>query len=109
METRCKAGQAGEIGMGDTLRGWPIYKGTDGEFYFSDTGEPTASTWFNRPCGHCGLWGNSNDGLPDPCLGVLPGVTNACCGHGDPSMAYICFKGGVVVRGFHVERDRNGK
>jgi hypothetical protein len=23
------------------------------------------------------------------CLGTLPGVTNACCGHGNPNDAYI--------------------
>ena len=88
---------------GDTLRGHPIYQDKDGTFRFVDNDKPTQEDWFNRPCGHCGLTGNSNDGLPDPCLGVLPGVTNACCGHGDPSSSYVCFKGGVVLRGFHVD------
>lgn len=32
-----------------------------------------------RACGYCGeTCGNG----PDPCLGVLPGVISACCGHG---------------------------
>lgn len=31
-----------------------------------------------RPCVSCGVL---TDG-PDPCLGVLPGVSSACCGHG---------------------------
>ena len=33
-----------------------------------------------RPCVHCGKLATP-DG-PDPCLGMLPGVTAACCGHG---------------------------
>lgn len=28
---------------------------------------------------------------PDACIGYLPGVWNACCGHGDPAGAYIIF------------------
>jgi hypothetical protein len=42
---------------------------------------------------------------PDPCLGQLPGVRGACCGHGDPAGAYIGFESGTVIRGFtKVER-----
>lgn len=86
------------------LRGHPMHYDEASECWrFDDTGEPTAETWFDRPCGHCGLYGNSNDGGVDPCLGELAGVTNACCGHGDPSQAYICFAGGLVIRGFEVD------
>jgi hypothetical protein len=28
---------------------------------------------------------------PDPCIGYLPGVYNACCGHGNPAEAYLTF------------------
>lgn len=42
---------------------------------------------------------------PDPCLGELPGVAGACCGHGDPSKAYVSFENGVVLRPVTVERD----
>ena len=46
--------------------------------------EPAA--WRPRQCDHCGLlWGESNH---DPCLGEIPGVRTACCGHGDPSKRY---------------------
>jgi hypothetical protein len=38
--------------------------------------------------------------LPDPCLGLLPGVTDACCGHGDRSRAFVAFENGVLIRGF---------
>lgn len=34
----------------------------------------------------------------DPCLGHLPGVRYACCGHG-VDHGYIFFENGVIVRG----------
>lgn len=34
------------------------------------------------------------------CVINLPGVTNACCGHGDPGASYIQFSNGVTIRGF---------
>ncbi len=40
---------------------------------------------------------------PDPCIGCLPGVFNACCGHGEDKTAYISFgfdkASSVSVRG----------
>lgn len=87
------------------LRGHPIYWDPDAEIWrFCDTDEPTVDTWQNRPCAVCGLYGNSATGDVDPCLGVLSGVTNACCGHGDPDVAYIVFQGGLVIRGFEVDQ-----
>lgn len=50
------------------------------------------------PCAHCGL--ESRQYEPDPCLGVLPGVANACCGHGNSKDAYVQFLNGVIIRGF---------
>ena len=81
-----------------------MYKDNNGVWRFSDNDEPTAETWADRPCGICGKFGNSNAGKPDPCLGQLPGVTNACCGHGNRDEAYVVFEGGVVLRGFIIER-----
>ncbi len=86
------------------LRGHKIYKDLEDKWRFSDNKKRTSETWFERPCGHCGEYGNSNDGLPDPCLGQLPGVTNACCGHGNPKESYIVFSGGVVIRGFEIDK-----
>lgn len=41
----------------------------------------------------------------DPCLGKLPGVQFACCGHGDPEEdPYIMFTNGV---GFHFSTPMN--
>ena len=40
---------------------------------------------------------------PDPCLGTLPGVVGACCGHGKQHKAYVQFEDGLTFRGFKVE------
>lgn len=87
--------------MVDTHRGYPMYEDDQGVWRYVDNGDSVAENWTNRPCGHCGL--HIPDGEPDPCLGRLPGVTNACCGHGDPKQAYVCFDNGLVVRGFRVD------
>lgn len=66
------------------------------QWLFSDTGEPTVETWEDRPCGHCGLY-NTPEGH-DGCLGTLPNVMNACCGHGDTLQAYVQFSNGNVAQ-----------
>jgi hypothetical protein len=38
---------------------------------------------------HVSIWPRCSN--PDPCIGYLPGVYNACCGHGKSKDAYICF------------------
>lgn len=46
-------------------------------------------------CALCGMAENPDHptfprgGKPDPCLGVLPGVIHACCGHGELWRAYL--------------------
>lgn len=40
-------------------------------------------------CDFCGL-GPTPEGH-DGCIGTLPGVMNACCGHGDTGVAYVQF------------------
>lgn len=88
--------------MSNKLRGHPIEL-RGGEWVFSDTGEPTVATYKSRPCGHCRLRYTAEG--HDPCLGTLPGVVNACCGHGDEKKSYIMFENGVIVRGFAVVED----
>lgn len=45
---------------------------------------------YEKPiCGHCGLK-RTPEGY-DGCLGTIPGVMNACCGHGDENIAYVQF------------------
>lgn len=78
------------------LRGHDIYY--DGEvFRYVDNDEFTVETWKSRPCGFCGL-SNTLEGH-DGCLGTLPGVMNACCGHGEVKQAYVQFEDGAVVYG----------
>ncbi len=48
-------------------------------------------------CIKCGLYPDKND--HDPCLGTLPGLVNACCGHGNDNSAYAQLLDGVCIRG----------
>ena len=50
----------------------------DGEWVFSNTGKTTIGSDFL--CGYCHER-QTIEGY-DACLGTLPGVKNACCGHG---------------------------
>ena len=60
----------------------------------------------DRVCYECGEKAKRFE--PDPCLGNLPGVTSACCGHGNPNKAYVQFTNGVVFRGFNkIERSED--
>ena len=69
-------------------------------WFYSDTNEPIENN--HRPCKKCGrLEIDENGERVDECLGRLPGVKYACCGHGDPRYAYIYFENGVVIRGFN--------
>lgn len=77
------------------LRGWPIEM-VDGVWRFVDTGEPTADSYKRRPCGFCGL--SSTPEGHDGCLGTLPGIMNACCGHGRTHEAYLQFHDGSIIR-----------
>jgi hypothetical protein len=52
--------------------------------------------WAHKRCIKCGLRRTAQG--HDPCIANLPGVKNACCGHGDGD-AYIEFLNGTVVRG----------
>ena len=80
----------------DSLRGHRI-EWRCGQWVYCDTGEPTVETWADRPCGHCGRH-NTPDGH-DGCLGHIPGVVNACCGHGNVDEAYVSYAIGYCLRG----------
>lgn len=64
---------------------------------YRDNKKPTSGVHIDRPCSYCGRAAGRDE--PDPCIGYLPGVSNACCGHGVPEEAYIQFNNGVTVRG----------
>ncbi len=66
-----------------------------GEYRFEDTDAPTAGS--DRPCGHCG--DHCTEEGHDACLGTLPGVMNACCGHGEVPMAYVQMPDGAHFQG----------
>lgn len=62
---------------------------------YSDTGKPVAGD--KRECGHCHRLPTAED--HDACLGELPGVMNACCGHGVSKDAYVQMNDGSILRG----------
>lgn len=92
------------------FRGHPI-EWVDGRWVYADTKEALPGFGgfpYPRYCAKCGLKTPLGEGEVDPCLGVLPGVDNACCGHGVREESYIRFENGTVVKGFVVERGPKG-
>ncbi len=83
------------VSHADRLRGHVIYwdKVT---FRYSDDHSSTLRP--RRDCGKCHK-PDTIDGH-DACLGTLPGVMNACCGHGNQDEAYIQWVDGSCIRGF---------
>jgi hypothetical protein len=64
------------------------------DWRWADNGAPLNSE--TRPCARCGKPPGPDD--EDACLGHLPGVVAACCGHGvDP--AYVLFDDGSGISG----------
>ena len=72
-----------------------IGKEKDRYWVFVDNNEPTIGS--NRPCGKCQEY-ITKEGH-DACLGTLPGVMNACCGHGVVAEAYVQMPNGNIKRG----------
>ena len=75
-------------------RGWDMVR-KDGEWFYVDTGEPTVNN--RRPCGYC--MKNDTEGGHDGCLGTIPHVMNACCGHGIDKNTFVQFWSGKTIRG----------
>jgi hypothetical protein len=48
-------------------------------------------------CGHCGIK-RTPEGH-DGCIGTLPNIMNACCGHGENKAAYVQFLGKERLEG----------
>jgi hypothetical protein len=67
----------------------PYYRGED-----THSGEP----------GFCKACEQHVPKGPDICLGTLPGVSHACCGHGDESRAYVVL-GGTPSQSFETLDD----
>ena len=66
---------------------------SNGEMFYVDTGEKS----YRRDCGHCGK-SDTIDGH-DGCLGEIPDIMNACCGHGIVEDAYIQYWDGTTDDG----------
>jgi len=60
-----------------------------------------SSASYERPCIRCGKMPTA-DGH-DACIANLPGVINACCGHGIDE-PYVMFKDKTVLRGEKAEK-----
>lgn len=86
------------------FRGHPLIWVKNKWIYKDDGTDIPANGGEIRPCKKCGALFTLGEGEVDPCLGVLPGVSNACCGHGIRSRSYVCFTNGVVLKGFVVEK-----
>ena len=63
---------------------------------YEDTGQPVAENP-EPACGLCGA--ETTPEGHDGCLGTLPGVVNACCGHGRELEAYVAFEDGRRLAG----------
>jgi len=88
------------------FRGHPVVRNKQGKgwiWVYEDTRKPLPANGGEvRPCKKCGELFALGSGEVDPCLGVLPGVDNACCGHGIRRQAYVRFENGVVLKNFVV-------
>ena len=80
-------------GCTSRLRGHEIEL-VEGEWVYKTDQTPTAGS--DRNCGFCQK-PRTPEGH-DGCAGTLPGVKNACCGHGDPDEAYVQFENGTELR-----------
>ena len=76
------------------LRGHEI-KWVGNEWTYCDNNQPTIGN--ERQCGYCGLE-NTVEGH-DGCLRTLPGVRNACCGHGEEDKAFVQFSPINILQG----------
>ena len=54
------------------------YDATASQWCYTGTNQPVDRTTVN--CPQCDAACGNN--APDPCIGTIPGVTSACCGHG---------------------------
>ena len=82
------------------LRGQVIVWNNGKWVYEDDYSDIPANGGEIRPCIKCKKLFSLEE--CDPCLGILPGVNNACCGHGIKERSYIRFKNGISIIGFEV-------
>lgn len=78
-------------------RGHAIQK-MGARWVYSDSRLPVALRP-DRPCGFCRAPNTAHG--HDACFGQLPGVMNACCGHGETKDAYVQMCDGRRFAGRH--------
>lgn len=66
------------------------------EWFFINSSKSVKDNWRKISCGVCGE--KSTKEGHDNCIGTLPGVVNACCGHGQTDEAYVMFSNGFILR-----------
>lgn len=76
-------------------RGHDIIHVEEGWVYADNNTLVSEEPW--RKCGACDL-PQTKEGH-DGCLGTLPDVMNACCGHGEDKEAYVQFWDKSCIRG----------
>ena len=94
------------VGAYAHVRGHPIYWTPDEDVWRYADGVVACRGWMKlpgvmeeRPCISCGVEAPEIDGkYPDPCLGLLPDVEYACCGHG-VERCYVVWMHGVLTVG----------
>lgn len=79
--------------------GREIYEKENGEWFWK---EDDTSILIDKSCPKCHLFPLKYE--VDPCLGLLPGVEHACCGHGIHN-GYILFNNGkrVILKDFEIK------
>lgn len=76
-------------------RGHPIHY--DGIKWIYSDNNKSVNEFKDRECGYCGKQ-NTSEGHDD-CISTLPGLMNACCGHGNKKEAYVQFLDEHCVHG----------
>lgn len=76
--------------------GYKIYF-KDNSWYYFHNDELIDETTTPLKCKECGM--TETESGVDPCIGVLEGVSNACCGHGIEDECYIQFTNGTLIGG----------
>ena len=84
------------MAAGNAWRGHEMVKDDAGAWRYYDSRQLVSDNP-RRPCGHCGRPETAEG--HDGCLGILPGVANACCGHGAESEAYVQYADGTSLSG----------
>jgi hypothetical protein len=82
---------------------WDWSRNEDEDVYsptwYADDGETVDGQYgVERPCPRCHETADDYDS-PDPCLGQIPGVVGACCGHGNIEQAHVVFDDHSVLHG----------